>query len=86
MTNSPILGSPVKRKEDKALLNGSAKFMADLSMPGMVHMVFLDSPYAHAKLKNIDLSKAKSIDGVLEIITGEDIKQYNPLPVLMNPA
>lgn len=86
MTNSPILGSPVKRKEDKALLNGSAKFMADLSMPGMVHMVFLDSPHAHAKIKKIDLDKAKSIKGVLDIITGEDIKQYNPLPVLMNPA
>lgn len=86
MTNSPILGSPVKRKEDKALLNGSAKFMADLSMPGMVHMVFLDSPHAHAKIKKINLDKAKSIEGVLDIITGEDIKQYNPLPVLMNPA
>ena len=35
MTNTPILGSPTKRKEDKALLNGSAKFMADLNMPEM---------------------------------------------------
>ena len=49
-------------------------------------MVFLDSPHAHAKIKKINLDKAKSIEGVLDIITGEDIKQYNPLPVLMNPA
>ena len=84
--STPILGSAIKRKEDRALLKGSAQFMADIKLPNMVYMAFLDSPYAHANIKSIDLSEALNSEGVLDIIVGEDIKQYNPLPVLMNPA
>ena len=85
MTTS-ILGSAIKRKEDRALLNGTAQFMADIKLARMVYMAFLDSPYAHANIQSIDLSEALSSEGVLDIIVGDDIKQYNPLPVLMNPA
>jgi carbon-monoxide dehydrogenase large subunit len=84
--STPILGSAIKRKEDRALLKGTAKFMADIKLPNMVYMAFLDSPYAHANIQSIDLSEALNSKGVLDIIVGEDIKQYNPLPVLMNPA
>ena len=84
--STPILGSAIKRKEDRALLKGAAQFMADIKLPNMVYMAFLDSPYAHANIKSIDLSEALNSEGVLDIIVGEDIKQYNPLPVLMNPA
>ena len=85
MTTS-IFGSSVKRKEDNGLLRGKSLFMADIVLPEMTFLALLDSPYAHAKIKAIDLSQALALDGVLDIITGEDIKQYNPLPVLMNPA
>ena len=84
--STPILGSAIKRKEDRALLKGTAQFMADIKLPRMVHMAFLDSPYAHASITSIDLAEALAVEGVLDIIIGEDIKQYNPLPVLMNPA
>jgi carbon-monoxide dehydrogenase large subunit len=84
--NTSILGSAIKRKEDRALLNGTAQFMADIKLPRMVYMAFLDSPHAHANIQSIDLSEALATEGVLDIIVGDDIKQYNPLPVLMNPA
>ena len=84
--STPILGSAIKRKEDRALLKGAAQFMADIKLPNMVYMAFLDSPYAHANIKSSELSEALNSEGVLDIIVGEDIKQYNPLPVLMNPA
>ena len=83
---TPVLGSAVKRKEDRALLKGTAQFMGDIQLPQMAYMVFLDSPYAHANIQSIDLKDALASEGVLDIIVGEDIKQYNPLPVLMNPA
>jgi len=81
-----IFGAPVERKEDDGLLNGTSQFMADIVLPEMTFMVLLDSPHAHAAIKGIDLSEALALDGVLDIITGDDIKQFNPLPVLMNPA
>ena len=85
MTTS-IFGSAVIRKEDNGLLSGKSQFMADIVLPEMSFMALLDSPYAHAIIKKIDLSQAKIVDGVLDILIGDDIKQYNPLPVLMNPA
>jgi carbon-monoxide dehydrogenase large subunit len=49
----------------------------DVKLPGMLHMVMVRSPYAYAKIKNINKEKALAIDGVLAVITGEDLAQYN---------
>src|SRR5512138_2101459 len=51
---------------------GVAKFGIDFVVPDMLHAKFLRSPYANARIKSIDASKARSIPGIVDIITWED--------------
>ena len=74
------------RREDLALVNGTAKFMQDINLENPAYMAICSSKVAHAHIKSIDISEALKLDGVLDVITGQDIKHLNPLPVLMNPA
>ena len=53
-----LVGARVKRKEDPRLITGTARYVADLSLPGMGHVVFVRSPYAHARLLGIDTAAA----------------------------
>jgi len=46
----PLIGAPVKRREDERLLTGRGRFVADLIRPGMLHVAFLRSPHAHAPI------------------------------------
>src|SRR5262249_33794521 len=68
-----IFGSGIKRREDPRLITGKAKYTDDMSLPGMLHMVIVRSPFAHAKIKNIDVSKAKAVEGVVAVFTSADI-------------
>jgi carbon-monoxide dehydrogenase large subunit len=71
---SRIFGSGIKRREDPRLITGQAKYTDDFVLPGMVHLAVVRSPYAHARIKKIDASKAKALPGVLAVFTGEDMK------------
>lgn len=71
------MGHSVKRKEDARFLHGKGKYVDDVKLPGMLSMVMVRSPYAYAKIKNINKEKALKIDGVLAVITGDDLAQYN---------
>jgi carbon-monoxide dehydrogenase large subunit len=71
---SRIFGSGIKRREDPRLITGQAKYTDDLTLPGTVHMAVVRSPYAHARIKKIDASKAKALRGVLGVFTGPDLK------------
>jgi carbon-monoxide dehydrogenase large subunit len=82
-----ILGEPLKRVEDPALLTGDAKFTADISLPEMLHIAILHSPHAHAKIKRIDASAALQMPGVVRVFTGSDIAdKMMPLPCIWKPA
>ncbi|NET02617.1 MAG: xanthine dehydrogenase family protein molybdopterin-binding subunit [Sphaerospermopsis sp. SIO1G1] len=81
-----ILGTPIKRREDPALLKGDAKFTADITLPDMLHLAVLHSTEAHALIKSIDTSAALKMPGVVRVITGADISSILPLPVIMNPG
>ncbi|MDJ0730916.1 MAG: xanthine dehydrogenase family protein molybdopterin-binding subunit [Crocosphaera sp.] len=81
-----ILGQPLKRREDPALLTGEAKFIDDISLPGMLHMAILYSSEAHALIKNIDTSLAEGMPGVVKVITGADTSSILPLPCMVNPG
>ena len=65
-----VLGSRQLRKEDPALLTGEAKYANDLNIPGALHLVLVRSPYAHAKIKKVDLSAAKAAPGVVAVYDG----------------
>jgi carbon-monoxide dehydrogenase large subunit len=67
------IGHSVKRKEDPRFLRGKGNYIDDVKLPGMVYMDIVRSPYAHAKILNIDTSKALALPGVLAVITGKDL-------------
>ncbi|MEE9593323.1 MAG: molybdopterin cofactor-binding domain-containing protein [Thermoplasmata archaeon] len=73
-TAEKYVGASVQRKEDARFITGTGTYVADLALPGMLHAVFLRSPYAHAKIKKVDVSAAKALPGVVDVFTGEDLK------------
>ena len=76
------VGRPVPRKEDPELLTGQARYTENLTAPGMVWMAMVRSPFAHARLKRIDTSKALAMPGVLGVFTAADLEGEwgGPLP------
>jgi aerobic carbon-monoxide dehydrogenase large subunit len=81
-----MIGSRTKRNEDPRLLTGRALFVDDLDLPGMVHVAFLRSPYAHARIRGIDASRARQREGVVAVYTAEDLGSYwQPGPLLVPP-
>jgi carbon-monoxide dehydrogenase large subunit len=77
-----LIGAQVKRKEDPRLITGRSSYTSDLTLPGMHYVVFVRSPYAHARIRGIDATAAARRPGVLAVITGRDlVGQCAPLPV-----
>ena len=66
-------GQVVRRIEDPALLAGRGQYADDVSLPGQSWLVFVRSPFAHARIGGIDISEATAIPGVLAVITGADL-------------
>ncbi|HSM07887.1 MAG TPA: molybdopterin cofactor-binding domain-containing protein, partial [Gemmatimonadota bacterium] len=81
------MGHRMKRKEDPRFIRGTGRYVDDVVLPGMLYMDIVRSPYAHAKIVNIDASAALEMDGVVAVITGEDLKEAGDLhwmPTLMS--
>ncbi|MBL8360054.1 MAG: xanthine dehydrogenase family protein molybdopterin-binding subunit [Rubrivivax sp.] len=74
MSNSPI-GKPLLRREDARFLTGAGQYTDDVVLPGQSYGFFLRSPYAHARIKSINLDKAKAAPGVINIFTGADLAE-----------
>lgn len=75
-----VIGKALKRREDPQLIVGQGNFLDDIKLAGMVHAVVLRSPYAHARIRSIDTSRAQAHPGVVAVFTGEDMLDINPLP------
>lgn len=69
------VGAKFNRKEDHRLTTGKGRYLADLTLPGMLHLTFFRSDRAHATVNSIDTSKAMALPGIVAIVTGEDIKE-----------
>ena len=69
-----FVGERIKRREDPRLITGTGTYVDDVRLPGMLTAVILRSPYAHARINSIDLSKARSLAGVSCVLAGEDLK------------
>ncbi len=63
------LGHSMKRKEDARFIQGKGNYIDDIKLPGMLWLDIVRSPYAHAKIKSIDTSKAAKLPGVLGFVT-----------------
>lgn len=74
------IGQPQPRIDGMEKVTGEAKYTADLKMPRMLIGKLLGSPYPHAKILNIDLSKALALPGVKAVVTGADLRgqKYGP--------
>src|SRR2546421_681055 len=71
------IGESIRRKEDARFLRGRGNYVDDLELPGMLHMVILRSPHAHARIRSIDAGAASAMDGVVAVVTGELLANYN---------
>ncbi len=71
------IGESIKRKEDARFLRGRGSYLDDITLPGMLHMAILRSPYAHARLGAIDSSRAAAAPGVVAVVTGQLMAQHN---------
>ncbi len=68
------IGARVARKEDKRFITGKGRYTDDMVVPGMKYAAFVRSPHAHAKIAGIDVSAAKAMDGVIDVLTGKQLK------------
>ncbi|MDJ0753403.1 MAG: aerobic carbon-monoxide dehydrogenase large subunit [Ardenticatenaceae bacterium] len=80
------MGHRMKRKEDPRFIQGRGQYVDDVKLPGMLYMDIVRSPYAHAKILDIDASAALEMDGVLAVITGKDLEAHGLhwMPTLMS--
>src|SRR6186713_3480668 len=67
------IGAAVRRKEDLRFITGRGQYTDDVIRPGETRAVFVRSPHAHAKIKNIETSAAKTMPGVIAVLTGAEL-------------
>ena len=68
------MGFARRRTEDARFIQGKGNYVDDLKLPGMLHGDFVRSPYGHARIKKIDVSKAAALPGVVAVLTAEELK------------
>ncbi len=73
MSTHTAVGRSVPRFETREKLTGRAQYIADMTMPGMLHGAILQSPYAHARIRRYDATAALAVPGVHAVLTGADI-------------
>jgi aerobic carbon-monoxide dehydrogenase large subunit len=79
MTTERYVGQAVPRKEDAEFLTGQARYTDDLALPGMLWMSVVRSPFAHARIKDVDVSKALAMPGVVAAFAGRELEWAGPL-------
>jgi carbon-monoxide dehydrogenase large subunit len=81
MAVSQLVGAKIHRREDPRLITGHGRFTDDLPHQGLLHMVVVRSPYAHARIRSIGVEAAKKAPGVVAVYTAADFKD-----VIAGPA
>jgi carbon-monoxide dehydrogenase large subunit len=75
------VGQSVKRTEDPRLIQGLGHYVDDVGLPDTLHVAFLRSMYAHARITSLDVSEAAHAPGVVAVYTGKDVAQkVGPVP------
>ncbi len=73
-TATRYIGKAMKRKEDPRLIQGLAHYVDDLQFAGMLYAAVIRSPHAHARIRSVDASKARTASGVVAVLTEEDVR------------
>jgi carbon-monoxide dehydrogenase large subunit len=72
LSGQNMVGRSIKPRKDLQILKGAASYTDDLKLPDMVYAAFLRSPYAHARIKSIDVTRARELSGVVYVLTGRE--------------
>src|SRR5580698_10078262 len=82
MSEFSVIGKPIAMIDAAGKTTGAGKYTDDFKLPGMLIGKILHSPYPHALIKSIDTSRARALEGVVAVVTGEDAPNtYGILPV-----
>src|SRR5919201_4963642 len=77
-----LVGQRTKRREDPRLIRGRGTYVDDIALVGMQHIAFKRSDVAHGRIRSIDTSAAKAMDGVEAVFTGAEIAEFlAPMPI-----
>ena len=72
-----VVGTRPIRHDGADKVMGRARYAADIHLPGMLHGKILRSPYAHARIKTIDATRALALEGVEAVVTGMDLPEMS---------
>src|SRR4029077_11192621 len=72
MAVTTMIGAKIPRREDPRLVSGEGHYVDDFTQPHMAHIAIVRSPYAHARIKTIDVTAASKAPGVVAIYTHKD--------------
>jgi CO/xanthine dehydrogenase Mo-binding subunit len=75
-----VVGRPAAKVDGHARARGEARYTADVRLPGMLHTAMLRSPHAHARVRRLDVSRARSAPGVRELLTPDDVEWLTEEP------
>src|SRR4051812_40260995 len=64
-----LIGTSMARVEDDALLRGDGVFVGDVDLPGVLHVGYVTSTVAHARLANVDVSAARAASGIVDVVS-----------------
>ena len=70
---APEIGQERRRKEDQRLITGRTRWTDNITLPGMLHLAMVRSPFAHATITSIDKSEAEAAPNVVGVFTGADL-------------
>jgi carbon-monoxide dehydrogenase large subunit len=73
ITTGRVVGTAVPRKEDRKLVTGDGQFIDNINLPGQLWLSIVRSPYAHARIGNVDLAAAKKAPGVVAAFSGSEL-------------
>ncbi len=76
------VGRAARRREDPPLLRGEGRFLDDLRIEGVAHVVFVRSPHAHARVAALDIDIARKAAGVVAVVTGAELDSFPPIGMM----
>ena len=81
-----LFGARVRRREDPRLVTGRGRYVADVTHPGMLHVVVHRSPHAHARIVRVDPAEARRRPGVVRVLVPAEVAELGRLPLLVPHA
>ncbi len=81
--SSRLFGAKVRRREDARLVTGRGRYVADIALPGLLHVAVARSPHAHARIVGVDADAARRRPGVVRVLLPADVAALDRLPLLV---